>query len=234
MYKWLNNVLQKEYRLIKSIRNEETLQIMVLENISTHQRLLCKKLTGECPVYKKLINLSHPNLPIVYEAVCSDSGDSIVLEEYIDGITISDILETGLYTENGVICVLEQLCSVLDYLHANGIVHRDIKPENIMVDNNGNVKLIDFNISRLVNSSKSNDTTILGTTGYAAPEQYGIAPTDARADIYSLGILINVMLTGEHPAKKLCTGPLKKVVSKCTHIDPNHRYQKCSDIIRVI
>lgn len=234
MYEWIENVLKTEYRLIKVLKHSDNCNIFVMENLSSSKKIIVKKLNADCSVYKKLVQFNHKNLPVIYDVLSDKEGNSIVLEEYIDGITIADILETGLYTENGVICVLVQLCDALNYLHSNNIIHRDLKPENIMIDNSGNVKLIDFNISRFSYNNKTNDTTILGTTGYAAPEQYGISETDARTDIYSLGILINVMLTGEHPSKKLCEGRMRRVVNKCTNINPDLRFNSCADILRYI
>ena len=143
-------------------------------------------------------------------------------------------METGLYVSKGVERVILQVCEALLCIHEEGIVHRDIKPENIIITNDGVVKLIDYDIARIDDSAKSSDTTILGTTGYAAPEQYGIAKTDARSDIYSIGILINVMLTGEHPSKKMCSGKWQKIVNKCTRINPDERYQNIRELMNVI
>ena len=101
-----------------------------------------------------------------------------------------------------------------------------------MITNDGDVKLIDYNIARIKKPEENRkDTRVLGTIGFAAPEQFGIAMSDERTDIYALGILINVMLTGEHPSKKICTGRWKRIVQKCTSINPNDRYRKVEDII---
>ena len=127
-----------------------------------------------------------------------------------------------------------ELCQALTILHSNEIIHRDIKPENIIVTQEGDVKLIDFDISRIGNNNAKKDTVILGTTGFAAPEQYGIAQTDERSDIYSIGILINVMLTGDHPSKKMCKGKWQKIVNKCTKINPDERYQSVKELMKLI
>lgn len=105
-----------------------------------------------------------------------------------------------------------------------GAVHRDIKPENVILRGSEAV-LIDFDASRIFKSENTSDTRVLGTTGYAAPEQYGIAQTDERADIYSLGVLLNIMLTGKHPSKELASGRLGRIVQKCTMVNPKKRYQ---------
>jgi serine/threonine protein kinase len=114
-------------------------------------------------------------------------------------------------------------------------VHLDIKPENVMIDNNGTVKLIDYSAAKLYKSHRTQDTQLLGTAGYAAPEQFGITQSDGRVDIYALGILMNVMLTGEHPSKAFYKkGRLKKIIEKCTRIDPNRRYQKIKDLKKAL
>jgi len=180
-----------------------------------------------------LLKIKHENIILLYEVAC-DGEKGIVIEEYIDGITIGEVLETGLYTSKGICRVISSVCEALNVLHSKGIIHRDIKPENIIITNKGDVKLIDFNIARMKGIEKNRDTVILGTTGFASPEQYGISETDARSDIYSIGILINVMLTGEHPAKKLCDGKWKKIVNKCTKINPNERYENVITLMKSI
>ena len=84
--------------------------------------------------------------------------------------------------------------------------------------------LIDFDAARLHKPEHETDTLILGTTGFAAPEQYGLSQTDPRSDLYSVGILMNVMLTGQHPSKRLAPGRLGRVVERCTRVNPQRRY----------
>lgn len=98
-----------------------------------------------------------------------------------------------------------------------------MKPENIILRGDQAV-LIDFDAARLHKPEHETDTQVLGTTGFAAPEQYGLSQTDQRADIYAAGILINVMLTGEHPSRKLSEGHLGRVVRRCTQVSPEKRY----------
>lgn len=109
-------------------------------------------------------------------------------------------------------------------LHSIGAVHRDVKPENIILRGSEAV-LIDFDAARIHKPEHENDTQILGTTGFAAPEQYGLSQSDIRTDIYAMGILINVMLTGEHPSRKLAEGKMGRIVDRCTHVNPQRRYK---------
>ena len=229
MYLWLEEVLGAEYRVEKTFKREGDMWIALMVNISNGKQVVVRRYIGDCRVYKKMVGIVHTNLPIVYDAV-EDGDRCLVIEEYVEGMTVGEVLETGRYTAKGVEKVINQLVGALDVLHSNQIVHRDIKPENIMIRNDGVVKVIDFNISRVFEEKSNRDTRVLGTTGFAAPEQYGFAQTDLRTDIYALGILINVMLTGEHPSKKICSGKWGRIVKKCTQINPDERFQSVREI----
>lgn len=109
-------------------------------------------------------------------------------------------------------------------LHSMEAVHRDIKPENVIL-RGGDAVLIDFDAARLYKPEQSVDTHVLGTTSFAAPEQYGLSQSDLRADIYSMEVLINVMLTGRHPSKKLAEGRMGRIVEHCTRVNPEKRYR---------
>ena len=112
-------------------------------------------------------------------------------------------------------------------------VHRDIKPENVILRGKEAV-LIDFDAARLHKPGAQADTQVLGTTGFAAPEQYGLSQSDVRTDIYSLGVLINVMLTGEHPSKKLAGGHMGRVVHRCTQVNPQKRYKDVLHLMEAV
>ena len=96
--------------------------------------------------------------------------------------------------------------------------------------------LVDFDAARIWRPDLpcGADTTILGTTGYAAPEQYGLSQTDPRADLYSLGVLLNVMVTGEHPARTLAPGRLGQIVQRCTMTSPQHRYKDALHLLAAL
>lgn len=108
-----------------------------------------------------------------------------------------------------------------------------MKPENIIL-RGSEVVLIDFDASRVFQQELESDTQILGTTGYAAPEQYGLSQSDRRADIYSLGILLNILCTGQHPVRTLAPGRLGRVVQKCTMTNPEQRYQTVGQLLEAL
>ena len=172
------------------------------------------------------------NLPEIYDAIDASDGQ-IVLEEYIDGITVAQVMEGGRYRYHGAKRVLTCVCQALTVMHHRGLVHRDVKPENVMISSDGRVVLIDFNASRTV-SAACKDTVIMGTVGYASPEQLGIAQSDARTDIYAAGILLNVMLTGKHPTEVFAKGYAGRVVKKCTALNPDDRYQSAEGLTEAL
>jgi len=226
---WFFNTLKEQYSLVRICSSSSTGEVSQLRH-KTHGHDVIKRVYRDTDsIYQVLHTLSHPNIPKVYEVIV-DQDTVIILEEYIEGLTISDVLDSGLYKESGVITIISSLCDALGILHENGIVHRDIKPENVMIENSGIVKLIDYNAAKVYKPHRSQDTQTLGTTGYAAPEQFGITQSDRRVDIYALGILMNVMLTGEYPSKLFYQGRLAKIIEKCTQLDPNKRYQNIAEL----
>ena len=110
-----------------------------------------------------------------------------------------------------------------------GAVHRDVKDSNVILRGSDAV-LIGFDASRIVKPECPADTVILGTTGYAAPEQFGLSQTDGRADIYSLGVLLNVMLTGQHPSHRLAEGHAGRIIRRCTMMNPDQRFRNVLEL----
>lgn len=223
IYDYLLETLNAEYERIKIIKKSVRGSVSLLRHKQSGTLYIFRHYRGNGDVYKKLLGISCPNLPQIMEAA-ERNGMIAVLEEYIQGDSLAYLLEGALFTPSETKKIILQLCNALWVLHSMGAVHRDIKPENIIIRDNVAV-LIDFDASRIFKSKNSSDTLILGTTGYAAPEQYGISQTDERADIYSLGVLLNIMLTGKHPSKELAGGKLGRIVQKCTMVNPQKRYK---------
>lgn len=192
-------------------------------------RYIYREFTGSDRVYRRLQPVMCLGLPRIYGVL--QSGETVkVLEEYIQGDTLAGILEKGCLNERQAEQILRQLCTALMQLHNMGIVHRDIKPENVILRGDQAV-LIDFHASRLENPLHDTDTRILGTSGYAAPEQYGFAQTDARADLYALGVLTNEMLTGCHPSSRLAAGKLRPIIEKCIEVNVDKRYSSAAELV---
>ena len=221
---WLDDVLQSEYSVVGVLRDSDKITIRRLRHNRQGRDLICLSFEGDGSIYRHLQTVHHENLPRIY-AVTEADGRCTVLEEFIDGVTVAELLQGGLYTASGVCAVMRALCDAVGYLHSVGIVHRDVKPENVMITSSGRVVLLDFDTARRHKPAATRDTVVVGTAGYAAPEQFGVAQTDGRADIYAMGVMINVMLTGEHPTVRVAGGKLGRVVEKCTRLDPDKRYR---------
>lgn len=228
---WIDGVIKEHYQFVRLLKRTDKTEICVYRHKELGRQIVKRTLYGSAEVYSVLRTLSHPNIANVYDVVC-DGTKITVFEEYVDGQTVADYLQTGLYSPSGVRKVISSLCDALDLLHSHQIIHKDIKPENVMIDSNGNVKLIDFDAARIYKLFQSQDTQAIGTMGYAAPEQYGINQTDERTDIYAIGVLMNVMLTGQPPEIRLYNGRLKRVIVKCTQTIPDNRYQNVKELKR--
>lgn len=215
---------QKEHSTFLAI-NKESKKIVVKKYVAANV----------IPIYEKLKLLSNPHLAKIYH--CASNGQSnIVIEEFINGITLREYLDKKkILNEKEVSEIINDLCNVLKEVHSSNIVHRDINPENILISNDGVLKLIDFGIAREPDVDKKQDTTILGTIGYAAPEQFGFTQTDARTDIYAVGVLMNELLTGKLPGEILYDRePYKKVIKKCIEIDARVRFQNIEELTKVL
>ena len=217
------NVLQEEYELVRLLKESPRGSVRLIRHRATGRRFILRQFTGNPEVYQKLLDYACPYLPLVFE-VASQGEENLVLEEFIEGDTLGFLLKDALFSSDETKMIVMQVCKALWVLHSIGAVHRDVKPENIILRGSDAI-LIDFDAARLHKPEVSNDTQLLGTTGFAAPEQYGLSQSDIRTDIYSLGILINVMLTGEHPSKRLADGRMGRIVDRCTHVNPQRRYK---------
>ena len=226
-------IMSDQFVFVKTISQSARKTAVVLRHKASGTQIVQIRCQGNADVYKALQKIRHPNLPAVYSV--TEQKDCVeVIEAYIPGLTVAQVLQTGLYTEDGTRAVIRELCSALDALHTARIIHRDIKPENVMIDTSGNVCLIDYDAARFYKPYQTQDTSFIGTVGFAAPEQYGFKQTDPRSDIFALGVLMNVMLTGEHPTKSLYAGKLRRVIETCIQIDPNRRYGSARDLFHVL
>ena len=222
------NQLLDVYQIVASLSERNANQTLRLRHKTLKKDLVLRSFPQPVAAYETLCDLRCENLPEVYESVLLEDGQ-IVLEEFIDGMTVAQALEVTKYRYKEAKAVLLGLCNALSVLHDRKNVHRDVKPENVLIGDDGRVVLVDLNISRKENLQKR-DTVIMGTVGYASPEQLGIAQSDARTDIYASGVLLNVMLTGKHPSEKMAKGHAGRIVQKCLNVDPNARYRSAKKL----
>ena len=217
------------FEVLEELKRKQHESVSLARNLATGEKIILRSQEQEDQTYRLLSMIRHKNLVKVL-CVQKDGEKLYVAEEYVQGRLLSDVVEKGLLPKGEVIRICLQLCDALEALHAAGIVHRAVKPENIFLLDDGTVKLFDYDAARVYKFYASGDTTIMGTMGYAAPEQYGLMQSDARSDIYALGILLNFLLTGSHPTVKLCRGRFRRIVVHCTYVTPERRYQTVAQL----
>ena len=210
----------------------EAHQVYLVQHVESHRMFVEKHLTVyHKAVFESLMKTPIHNIPRIYELV-EDNMQLIVIEEYFDGITLASRLEKGPLSESEAISITCALCDIVEQLHSRTppIIHRDIKPSNIILTEDGDVKLVDLDAAKPYEGAADRDTQLIGTTGYAAPEQYGFGNSDVRTDIYAIGVLMAEMVHGAFSRSQLTNWPFDRIAEKCTRIDPALRYSSVKEI----
>ena len=232
LYESFLEAVTTEYDTLRVLKQSPRGTVSVVRHKKSGTRYVFRRYSGSGEVYRRLLPVLCPHLPQIMEAAEQD-GQTAVLEEYVQGDTLAELLMGARLTEREARQVTMQLCQALHVLHSMGAVHRDVKPENVILRGSDAV-LIDFDAARIYKDASESDTQVLGTTGFAAPEQYGIFQSDERADIFSLGVLLNIMLTGKHPSREMAAGKMGRIVRKCTMTAPEQRYQSARALMEVL
>lgn len=175
-------------------------------------------------IYQCLSANRIPGTPCLYSAN-ERGGHLVLIEEYVSGTPLRELIEERRLSFGDIISYMSELCDILERLHSLDppIVHRDIKPSNIIITSCGHVCLIDFNAAKYAaDNAAGQDTVLLGTQGYAAPEQYGFGPSTPRTDIYAAGVLLKEM-AGSLSEPTEPTDAFDAIIQKCTEINPSER-----------
>lgn len=231
----------RDYEAMECLAHNDMSETLLVKNKQTEKYFIAKCYTDktllshltEADILKRL---EHPGLP--QYAGEYQSGMLCVIREYVEGTPLDKYAAQAKLDEEKAVSLISELCVILSYLHGQKppVIHRDIKPQNLIVDTKGRLRLIDFGISRVYDKNAEEDTVCYGTRNFAAPEQYGFAQTDNRADIFSLGVLLGWLLTGESELKsiysKINNRRLLRIVKKCTAFSPEKRYANV-DKVRV-
>jgi Serine/threonine protein kinase len=269
MDKYIGKVLDGRYEILEEVGNGGMAVVYKAKDFDTGSIVAVKILREEyldneefCRRFRNesraIALLNHPNIVKIFD-VCNSPSLQYIVMEYIDGISLKDYIE-----QQRVVRVKEavhfttQILRALMHAHSKGIVHRDIKPQNIMLLSNGRIKVTDFGIARLTNSQTSTITDkAIGSVHYIAPEQARGAATDARADLYSVGVMLYEMLTGKLPfdansavsvaVMQLQADPkmprqinpnipvgLEEITIQAMQKDPNARYQSAAEMLQDI
>ncbi len=184
-------------------------------------------------VYNDLRSNPVRGIPKIYDMYESD-GTLTLIEEYVAGETLEEKIASGTLSKKQIIRYSVGLCEILEKLHSHNppMIHRDIKPSNIMITAYDNVMLLDFNAAKYRSNDKNrqSDTVLLGTHGYAAPEQYGFGESSTQTDLYSVGIIIKESAS----SIGLSDRDLNMVISKCTQMDPSMRFDSAGELISAL
>ncbi len=206
----------------------EAHNIFLVQHQISH-KIFIKKILDiyNLPIYVYLRQNKITGIPQVIE-ICEENSQLTVIEEYISGVSLQELIVTGQLTAASVSHYICDLCDILEKLHSLPvpIIHRDIKPSNIIITPCGHAILIDFNAAKYLTNINTADTILLGTKGYAAPEQYGFGSSTPQTDIYALGILLKE-LTSALPAP---TDAFTQIINKCIQIDPSNRFESVSSL----
>lgn len=246
-YKILNKIGQGGMSVVYLAMNERANKQWAIKEVRKDgvkdYDVVRQGLIAETDILKRL---NHPHLPSIIDVFDRDDTFLIVMD-YIEGKSLDHWLKKdGAQPQEKVVEWAKQICDVLGYLHSRKppIIYRDLKPANVMLKPDGQIMIIDFGTAREFKETSIEDTSCLGTQGYAAPEQYGgHGQTDARTDIYTLGATMYHLLTGHNPSlppyemypirrwNPALSSGLEKIVLKCTQRNPNDRYQNCAELM---
>lgn len=229
----------KDYEALECLAQSDAGDTLLVKSKQTGQYFVAKCYTEKALLSQVtegdiLRKLSHPGLPRY--AGEYQSGMLCVVREYVEGTPLNQYAAQNELNDAQAVTLTLALCDILSYLHSQSppVIHRDIKPQNLIIDKKGRLHLIDFGISRVYDKNASEDTVCYGTKHFAPPEQYGFAQTDCRADIFSLGVLLGWLLTGELELKsmlpKITNRNLLRVVKRCTAFSPDKRYASADKV----
>lgn len=248
-YEIRNLIGQGGMSAVYRVRERNAGQVLAIKDVKRsakdHNQIVEQSLAVEG---RMLMQLSHPRLPKIYEIIEQDDSIMLVMD-FIRGESLDRLLaREGAQSVQKTLDWGMQLCEAFHYLHSQPtpIIYRDMKPANVMLQPDGQLKMIDFGTARTqkVGVAMQADTVCIGTEGFAAPEQFGgIGQSTARTDIYCLGATLYNMVTGHSPCDKptgilpletwnpaLANTPIAEIIAKCTRKDPDARYQTAMEL----
>ena len=206
---------------------KETSEKAIFKAVSGNNPIIVKEFSEDKrEIYTLLKNKKIPGVPEIYSVELNDR--SIITEEYIDGISLYDFIRDNKAVNlKTALKIAIETSAIISDLHSIGIIHRDITPSNIFISKENKVYIVDFDIARTYKPEAPKDTQLLGTVGYAPPEQFGFGSTDYKSDIYAFGMTMKdlfFLVREKHP--------YTKIFEKCTAFDPERRYKSMHAVVK--
>lgn len=226
----MDNTLFSECRTIAAINPDH--QVFLVQHQPTRRIYILKIMdVFNAGIYQKLLASPIEGTPRIL-ACQEQDGRLSVIEEYLSGTPLSGRIAEGSLSEDEIASIMRDLCGVISRLHAMipPVIHRDIKPSNILVMPYGRAVLLDFNAAKFYSPNTQEDTTLLGTKGYAAPEQYGFGSSLPQTDIYALGVVLKEMVSSlKRPSRRF-----DAIIDKCTQMNPKERYASAGELLAAL
>ncbi len=209
------------YNTIATINSEHKVYLVQHQE---NKKIFIKKVLDvyNLHIYEYLQSHCITGVPKLYE-IYEENGQLTLIEEFVSGVSLREFMDTQTISSDFIIRLICELCDILGTLHSLNppIIHRDIKPSNIIITPDNHVVLIDFNAAKYLTDRENSDTVLLGTKGYAAPEQYGFCSSTPQTDIYALGILLKELSA----ALPVSLNILDSIIDKCTQMNPSDRME---------
>lgn len=222
MKKSVAEFLAFKFKKIQLLKQTARGEVWLAREVQSGKLVVIKRVAATNLPYE-ILRQSQFKLPAEIFFTAQDTADTVIVEEFIHGENLSARLDRrDFLTETQAREILLQMCDGLGELHAQNIIHRDIKPSNMILQGD-RIRLIDFDAARIFKPGQDVDTNLLGTKGYAPPEQFGSGQTDSRSDIYALGVTMKILLGGQ-------CGGLTDILDRCTELDPKNRFQDVAEL----
>ena len=214
------------YKTIATINDEHKIYLVQHQESN---KIFVKKILDvyNIDIYSQLLQTPISGTPRIIDYY-EENNQLTLIEEYISGTSLLEKINNQSLTEQSILDYISDICDILSALHnyKPAIIHRDIKPSNVIITNYNRAILLDFNAAKYYSATATEDTVLLGTQGYAAPEQYGFGSSSPQTDIYSLGIMLKEMLISANiPLAKY-----NRIINKCTKINPEDRYLSIAEL----
>ena len=219
-----------EYKDVEFLDIKKNIQLV--EDTASGKRYVKKYISDEQrEIYEIIRSKQYYGIPRVID-IYPENDYFVLIEEYAEGRSLQTMLDMGIiFPPQFVRTLVSFLAKALTPIHRDGIIHRDITASNIIYSGNNEFYLIDFGNARTYKKHQSSDTEFIGTQNYAAPEQFGFAQSTRKTDVFAIGMLMNVLLTGgKFTNEQLYRGRLKNIIKRCTSINPRRRYKSVKRI----